>query len=473
MVVENFGRNLRFEPSNILSPKTSEQIIDYLNEQRPRQVRVIASGHAWSPLIETNSTLIDLEYMSEVNIYEESGESLVRVGAGCQIKRLIGILNKAGLTLPSLGLITEQTIAGAISTGTHGSGKHSLSHYVKEVSLISYHDQSDTASLCRVTEGSDLEAARCSLGCLGIIVEVVLPCVPQYMVSEKWSPCTTLSAALDREKDAPLQQFFLIPHRWTYFCQERTVSKRTKRSLFASIYQIYWFLFFDVGTHVGILFAARWMKSRKMVRFLYRRLIPLFVPRLGAVTDRSYRIMTMEHEMFRHLELELFVTREHLHETVEWITKVLKFADGEEVHFSDAERIILHKIDLEQSLTKIKNSYTHHYPICFRRILADETMISMSSGDHEEWYSISLITYVEPRERFFRIVTFLAKYLVESQEARIHWGKWFPLDSEQTEKCYSRLTEFHDVCQRYDRQGVFRNTFVNKVVFFKSDKQFK
>jgi FAD/FMN-containing dehydrogenase len=230
MVVENFGRNIRFEPANILSPKTSEQIIEYLNEQRPRQVRVIASSHSWSPLIETKSTLIDLEQMNEVNIFEEAGESLVRVGAGCQIKRLIDILNKAGLTLPSLGLITEQTIAGAISTGTHGSGKNSLSHYVKEVSLISYQNQSDTASLSRITQGPDLEAARCSLGCLGIIVEVVLPCIPQYMVTEKWTSCTTLSAALAREKDSPLQQFFLLPHRWSYFCQERTVSKRGTNS---------------------------------------------------------------------------------------------------------------------------------------------------------------------------------------------------------------------------------------------------
>lgn len=70
MVVENFGRNLRFEPSNILSPKTSEQIIDYLNEQRPRQVRVIASGHAWSPLIETNSTLIDLVLITHIRASE-------------------------------------------------------------------------------------------------------------------------------------------------------------------------------------------------------------------------------------------------------------------------------------------------------------------------------------------------------------------------------------------------------------------
>ena len=144
-----------------------------------------------------------------------------------------------------------------------------------------------------------------------------------------------------------------------------------------------------------------------------------------------------------------------------------------EVHFSDTERSMLRKIGLEQSLTEIKNSYTHHYPICFRRILADETMISMSSGDHKEWYSISLITYVEPRERFFQLVTFLAKYLAESQGARIHWGKWFLFDSEQTDKRYPRLNEFRYVCQKHDGQGVFRNTFVNNVVFSQSDNQFK
>lgn len=426
MVVENFGRNVRFEPLEFLVPESPDQLIDHLNEHRPKNVRVIASGHAWSPLIETDSTLVKLERLNSVGVFERRGELFVRVGAGCQIKRLIIILNQQNLTLPSLGLITEQTIAGAISTGTHGSGKNSLSHYVHELSIVCDPQRSDSYQLRTVSEGSDLEAARCSLGCMGIIVEVVLPCIPQYLVDEHWSAHDTLEEALNREVDSPLQQFFLIPHKWSYYCQERRVSKRIKRSLFASCYHIYWLLCFDLGIHLGILISARWMKSRLLVRILYRHLIPLFVPRWGVSIDRSDRILTMEHELFRHLELELFVPREHLRDATLWVTKILKLADGQEVELTDTERNQLRSINLEDELSELQGSYTHHYPICFRRILADETMISMTCGisanDSPEWYSISLITYVEPRDQFLKLVTFLAKSLVTSHGARIHWG---------------------------------------------------
>ena len=189
--VENFGRNVRFQPARIFQPANENELLSQLNEHQTGHVRVIASGHAWSPLIETDDTLLDLTRIKHVETFESDGQTFVRVGAGCQIKRLLKTLDQSGLMLPSVGLITEQRIAGAISTGTHGSGKHSFSHYVTAVRVACFPAGNDVAEIRKIDSGPDLEAARCSLGCLGVIVEVTLPCVPQYLVREQASSFDT------------------------------------------------------------------------------------------------------------------------------------------------------------------------------------------------------------------------------------------------------------------------------------------
>ncbi|MBD3675986.1 MAG: FAD-binding protein [Planctomycetaceae bacterium] len=465
MQVENFGRNVRFEPRTICIPGSVSELIETINREKPEHIRVIASGHAWSPLIETDDFLVDLKFLNQVEVFEEHGETLVRIGGGCQIKHLIEILNQSGVTLPSIGLITEQRIAGAISTGTHGSGKHSLSHYVRSLSIVCYEEESEEAVLKTIDAGPELQAARCSLGCLGIIVEVVMPCIPQYLVAEGWTVHEKFEDAFQREAISPLQQFFLLPHSWKYYCQERVVSQRTSRSTFAWLYSIYWWLCFDLGMHLGILLSARWCRSKTLVRFLFRRVVPIFVPRWGATTDRSDRILTMEHELFRHLELELFVLGESLSAAADYVKRVLRFADSGTDTLTDDEKRQLEEWGLDVAYQSLRESYTHHYPICFRKIKADETMISMSSGSEVTWYSLSLITYVEPRGRFYDLATFLTRSMARMYGARIHWGKWFPKEHVEVISNYPRLEEFRTVAQKYDPREVFRNEFIDRVIF--------
>ena len=77
----------------------------------------------------SDDVLLDLQHLNDVKTAQRDGQVWATIGAGCQMKRVLSELERqAGATTPSIGLITEQAIAGAISTGTHGSGKHSLSH---------------------------------------------------------------------------------------------------------------------------------------------------------------------------------------------------------------------------------------------------------------------------------------------------------------------------------------------------------
>ena len=375
-------------------------------------------------------------------------------------------LSRKGLTIPSVGLIAEQTIAGATATGTHGSGKHSLSHYIESLQLACFDETGKFAQIVNITEGESLQAARCSLGCLGVVVEVTLPCIPQYFVQEKSTFCKSIEEVLVLESQAPLQQFFLMPQSWYFFAQERLVSPELSRRGFAAIYRIYWFLVIDLGMHLVMKLFVSILRSRRLVHIFFRSIVPSLVFQNWVVTDRSDRALVMKHELFRHLELEAFVARSRVIEAASFVKDILQYADNSNHQLSELTIERLQKVQLLDSLSSIKGRFTHHYPICFRRILPDDTLISMASGTSEDWYAISFITYQEPRDEFQALATFLANSMFELFQARIHWGKWFPQNSGQLNQLYPKMDRFRDVCSRYDPNGVFRNHFVKEKLGF-------
>ena len=465
-IIQNFGRNLRFKPKHIYSPNNRAGLIDILQKHNSGKIRVVASKHSWSGLIETEDVLIDMSHFDYVRVHEKNHETSVTVGAGCKVKHLLAELNRKGLTIPSVGLIAEQTIAGATATGTHGSGKHSLSHYIESLQLACFDETGKSALIVNITEGESLQAARCSLGSLGVVVEVTLPCIPQYFVKEKSTFCKTIEEVLVLEKQAPLQQFFLMPQSWYFFAQERLVSPELSRQGFAAIYRIYWFLVIDLGMHLVMKLLVSILRSRRLVHIFFRSIVPSLVFQNWVVTDRSDRALVMKHELFRHLELEAFVVRSRVLEAASFVKDILQYADNSNHQLSELTIERLQKAQLLDSLSAIKGRFTHHYPICFRRILPDDTLISMASGTSEDWYAISFITYQEPRDEFHALATFLANSMFELFQARIHWGKWFPQNSEQLNQLYPKMDRFRDVCSRYDPNGVFRNRFVEEKLGF-------
>ena len=182
------------------------------------------------------------------------------------------------------------------------------------------------------------------------------------------------------------------------------------------------------------------------------------------VTDRSDKMLVMEHELFRHLEMELFVPATHLVAAAEYVVEVLQVADGSRTEVSTIIQEQLRSAGLLEALTAIKGTFSHHYPVCFRRVLADDTLISMSAGSEVCWYAISFITYVQPRKAFYDLARFLAASMAKLYDARLHWGKWFPLGAEQVRQMYPALREFQEVCTRFDPRGVFRNRYVASVL---------
>jgi FAD/FMN-containing dehydrogenase len=455
--LQNFGRNLDLRPSAYYEPRMESEVLEILGRHRGEKIRAIGSLHSWSSAPVSDGVVINLRHLNQVEVQCDHDAGWVTVGAGCQIKALLAHLKRHGQTLPSVGLITEQTIAGAISTGTHGSGRHSLSHYVDVVRLARY-DEATGMSIIEQIEGGDaLQAARCSLGGLGVILSLRVRCRRQYSIEEHWQEYRTLDPVLAAEREFPLQQFFLVPWRWTFMAQHRRENV-LPRSALAWLYRAYWFLFIDVGLHLLVLFTVRLAASWRFVQFLYRHIIPRTVIRGWRVTDESSAMLVMEHELFRHIEIELFVRSQHLPEALDYVRRVLATAaDVPETSSSGSQG--------PDQFRSIRGRYCHHYPICIRRVLADDTLISMTAGDEGAWYAISLISYARPvdRDGFQQVARFLAETMAAQFGARPHWGKWCPLSAETLISLYPQFEDFRTACVSRDSQGVFRNTWLSSL----------
>jgi hypothetical protein len=121
---------------------------------------------------------------------------------------------------------------------------------------------------------------------------------------------------------------------------------------------------------------------------------------------------------------------------------------------------------LDRELTVKRGSYTHHYPLFCRRILPEETLISMTAAAPEPMYSISIFTYNRPgrRDAYYAFCFFLAHALRRLVDAKLHWGKHFPFEYADIAPLYPRLEEFRAICISHDPNGVLRNGYTKRVL---------
>jgi FAD/FMN-containing dehydrogenase len=448
----------------MFAPRTEDDVLRFLAENRGRKVRVIGRLHSWSEVIVGEDAVLDLRHLDSVQVAERDGRVWATLGAGCQISRALAELERlAGVTLPAVGLITAQSIAGAAATGTHGSGRHSLSHYIEEVRIATYDPDTGQPVVRTVRDGDELKAVRCSLGCLGVILSVGIWCRPAYMVEEEVCRYQRLEDALDAEAHSPLQQVFLVPWAWNYLAQHRRETSAA-RSPTAWLYRLYWLTALDIGFHLIAVSLARVFTSRFAVRLFFRRIMPWTVIRGWRVTDVSYRQLTMKHERFRHLELELFVRRESLTAFVRFVEELLRHCDGEANALSPETKHQLETAGVGDQVALLAGVYRHHFPICIRKVLPDDTLISPAAGGDLPWYTVSFITFAHPENRggFFQFATFLTRAAARLFSARPHWGKFCPLDPEDAERLYPELPAFRRHVRQCDPEGLFANDWLAK-----------
>ncbi|KAJ1957181.1 D-arabinono-1,4-lactone oxidase, partial [Dipsacomyces acuminosporus] len=177
----NWAGTFRCKPLFYLSPETESEIVQLIGiaNRYGLTIKAIGSGHSPSDLACTNAIMLNMDKMNRI-ISQDTYSCRITVEAGVRLQELHEMLKQRNMALSSLGSISEQSIAGAIATATHGTGMEygDLSSMITSLVII---DGKGIRWVCNGQKNKDLfDAARCSLGALGIITQVTIQCEPFF-----------------------------------------------------------------------------------------------------------------------------------------------------------------------------------------------------------------------------------------------------------------------------------------------------
>ena len=194
----NWAGDQRCRPAKVVAPRSREELAEAVGAAAAagEKVSVTGSGHSFTEAAMTDQTMVRLDALRGVlDADRESG--LVRVGAGTVLADLNEELASLGLALENMGDIDAQTVAGAISTGTHGTGAGfgNISARVEGIELVLA--DGTVRDLTGADDPELLRAARVGVGALGAISAVTLRCFPAFTL-RRVDSAHQLADVLDR-----------------------------------------------------------------------------------------------------------------------------------------------------------------------------------------------------------------------------------------------------------------------------------
>ncbi len=427
-VWRNWAGDQRCEPVRIETPRTREQLAEVVRRAASEGlgVRAAASGHSFSEVALTDGVMVRFDHLDRIlEVDRERGR--VKVEAGIVLADLNRRLDGFGLAFENLGDIDRQTLAGSISTGTHGTGARfqSISAQVEAVELV----LADGASLEISADGDPaaLEAARLGLGSLGLIYAVTIRAVPAFTLHRTDSPrplAETLARLDELTERNDHFEFYVFPHTDLALCRESRRSDEPPRPRPAALVYAQEVV---LENWVGGAFA------------LAARHLPGQAPRLARLAskgtgrstkvDRSHRVFASERRI-KFTEMEYGIPLEHAAEAVE---RVLAVA-------SEREHAVA-------------------FPIEVRFVAADEVMLSASHGRDTCYIAVH-----QDRRRdwqpYFRAVEAIA----DEYGGRPHWGKRHFQTAETLASRYPRWDDFGSLRARLDPDGVFESPYIRRVL---------
>ncbi|MCS5665002.1 MAG: FAD-binding protein, partial [Acidimicrobiales bacterium] len=191
------------------------------------RVRAVGAGHSFTPIARTDDVLVSLDGLTGIEAVDDAS-GRVRVRAGTRLFDLNPRLDARGLAMPNLGDIAYQSVAGAISTSTHGTGLGFQSIAAGVVGLRLVVGDGSVVVLDDDNDPDLRDVAQVGLGALGIVTEVTLKCVPVFNLHavEAILPVDEVVTSFDGWADTTDHvEFFWMPH--TGFAQVKRNTRTT------------------------------------------------------------------------------------------------------------------------------------------------------------------------------------------------------------------------------------------------------
>jgi L-gulono-1,4-lactone dehydrogenase len=415
----NWARQQRCAPERIARPGSEEELSDLL--AGARVVKAVGSGHSFTDIACTDGVLVDLSRMNRVVAVEGAD---VTVEAGVTLHVLGEELATRGLALENQGDIDAQTLAGALSTGTHGTGARfgNLSSRVVGMRIVT-----GSGEPVEARGGDELAAARIGLGALGVISQVTVRCVPAFTIHrvDAPRPLDDVLSGLDAVVDAADHfEAFVFPYTRTALTltSERTDLEPRPRSRAQAAVQ-------DLIVENAALGLA--VRTGRAFPNAIPRINRLLTSALGRTEhlDASHRVYANERRV-RFTEMEYAIPRERAAEALERVLAMIE-----------------------------RRRLPIGFPIELRVVAPDDAFLSTAHGRQTAYIAVHQYRGME-FETYFRAV----EAIMDEYAGRPHWGKRHYQSAHTLAPRYPDWERFQAVRRRLDPEGRFANDYTDRVL---------
>lgn len=428
--LRNWSRSARWSPREILRPRDEAEVLEALRACRRTgaRLRVVGGAHSFSPLVAADDVLMTLDGHQGL-VAVDAATGLVTLRGGTRLHRIADLLAPHGLALAVMGDIDHQSIAGAIQTGTHGTGAAFTGFAGMVRALRIALPGGEVVDASPAHEPALFEAARLGLGSIGVILEVTLQCVPSYCLSlrESTEPIDATVGGFLADTDAHDH------HEFFWFPSTRRATVRTSTRLAAD----------TVRARRGVLAESLQREALDNGAFEVLCRAAAAVPALSRpVADVSSRFFAGPTMVDRSDRVFVAPRRVRFHET-EWALPAERFEEA----FAA----------LDAALRAQRIAVT--FPLEFRRVAADDVWLSTAHG-RDSVYIAAHRHHLERAEPYLHLV----QRTLAPFEARPHWGKQHWLGAVELRRLYPRFEDFRAVRAHADPDGMLLTPYLRHLL---------
>ncbi|MEV6022139.1 D-arabinono-1,4-lactone oxidase [Streptomyces sp. NPDC052036] len=424
----NWAGNITARPLREITPASVEELSDAVRRaaEDGLKVKAVGTGHSFTAAAATDGVLIRPQLLAGIRAIDRTAGT-VTVEAGTPLKRLNAALAREGLSLTNMGDIMEQTVSGATSTGTHGTGRESgsIAAQIRGLELVT---ADGSVLTCSEKENPEVfAAARIGIGALGIITAITFAVEPVFLLTAREEPMPLERVLAEFDElwaENEHFEFYWFPHTGN------TNTKRNNRS--AGPEQPVGRLsgwFEDEFLSNGVFQAANWVG----------RAAPAAIPAIARIssralsartyTDLPYKVFTSPRRV-RFVEMEYAVPRAALVDTLREL-----------------------KAMVDRSNLRVS------FPVEVRTAPADDITLSTASGRDSAYIAVHMFRGT-PYQAYFTA----AERIFTAHGGRPHWGKVHTRDAEYLAGVYPRFGEFTAVRDRLDPDRRFGNDYLRRVL---------
>jgi FAD-linked oxidoreductase len=412
---QNWSGSQSVTPAAVHYPASADELAGIVRQAKA-PIRAFGGSHSFNGLVPSPGTLVSLEQMSGL-VAHDAQRHTATLGAGTRIAMAGELLAGIGQNFHNEPDINMQSLGGAISTATHGTGRtlKCLSGYVERLTLVLADGSVVTVDAER--DRDLFEAARVGIGALGIITEITIANRPAYRLAEDTEVMSIKEAMqlMEARRDIDRHiEFFAFPHGGTAIVKRMNITDEAVTPVEEPAFD----------ENVLLELAADTAHHLPFTKGVIQKLVGSFVTQGRRVAEA--------HRMFPNVRAVPFNEMEYT------VPADQGLACLEEV------------ID-----TIRKQDINVFFPIEFRYTAADDTWLSPFSERAGASLSIHQYHLQDYRELFAATEPVLRRY-----QGRPHWGKIHTLGPDELRTRYPKFDAWLDVRRRVDPQGRFLNDYL-------------